>query len=103
MVKIYVKKNKIKAQEKGLKELAQEAIVDATKKSELVHILGYEVHPFTSVPLGLGCALVKMPDPENVCWDSYSRGFCCSPGSCKLQHPTGQVVVNVMFKPARVR
>lgn len=97
------RKTQDQAQEKSLKELAQQAILDATKKSEFVYILGYDVHPFMSVPLGLGCALVIMQDPENACWDSCSKAFCSSPGSCKLQHPTGQAAVNVMFKPARVR
>jgi len=102
-VKTYVTKHTIKAQQESLKQLAQQAILDATKQSELVYILGYDVHPFTSSPRGLGCALVKVPDPEHACWDSYSRSFCCSPGFCKLQHPTGQAGVNMMFLPARER
>jgi len=104
-VTAYVKPNKLKSQAEGLKKVAQHAVLDAVNKAEIIYILGYNVQPFTSVPLGLGCTLVEMPDLDNACWGSYSNGFCCSPGSCKLQHPkmTGRVVVNLVLKPARGR
>jgi len=102
-VTAYVKPEQLKLQEESLKETAQQAMLDAAQKSEIVYVLGHKTRPFASMPLGFGCALAVMPDPENACWGSYSKGFCRSPGSCKLQHPKDQTGVNVMFKPARVR
>jgi len=102
-VTAYVQAEQLKLQEESLKETAQQAILDATEKAENVYVLGHKTRPFASMPLGFGCALAVMPDPDNACWGSYSKGFCRSPGSCKLQHPKDQAGVNVMLKPARAR
>jgi len=98
----YVKPDQLKLQEESLREMAQQAILDAAKKSQTVYVLGYMTRPFASMHMGFGCALTVIEDPHDTCWGSYSKGFCRSPGSCKLQHPKDQAGVNVMFKPSRV-
>merc|ERR1711977_741932 len=101
-VMAYVKQNKLKSRMEDLKRVAQDAVLDGLKKSDTIYILGRDVQLFTSVPLGFGCTLVGMPDLDNACWGSYSKGFCCSPGSCKLQHPkiTDRFTLNLVLKPS---
>jgi len=102
-VTVYVQPDQLKAQQESLKEAAQQAMLDATGQSGGIYVLGYRTRPFVTMPLGFGCAIAVMSDPDNACWGSFSKGFCRSPGSCKFEHPKDQAGVNVMFKPARVR
>jgi len=86
----------------SLKERAQEAVLDAVEKIESLYLLGYNA-PFASMSTGFGCALAVMPDPDNACWERYSKGFCSSPGSCKFQHPKHQIGLNVFLQPSKKR
>jgi hypothetical protein len=60
-------------QEGGLKEIAQQSVLMAVEESEIIHVLGCEGLPFTSIPSGF---------------------------SCILQHPQDQAEVSVQFQPA---
>lgn len=99
-VTAYVKPRQLKLQEEGLKEIAQQAVLDAAENSDIVHVLGHRTQPFASTPLGFRCVLATMPDPDRACWASYSRGFCRSPASCRFQHPKDQAEIQMILKPA---
>jgi hypothetical protein len=60
-------------QEGGLREIAQQSVLMAVEESEIIHVLGCEGLPFTSIPSGF---------------------------SCILQHPQDQAEVSVQFQPA---
>jgi len=87
----------------NLKERARKAVLDAVEKTECLYLLGCSSNPFATMSLGFGCALAVMPDPDNACWDSYSKGFCSSPGSCKFQHPKHRAGLNVFFQAVKKR
>jgi len=98
---VYVRPEELKRRTKDLTEAAQQALLSAAESSTIVYVLGYCARAFVPMPLGFGAALASMPDPERACWNTYSQGFCRTPGNCCFQHPTNQAGVNVMFKPAR--
>jgi len=99
----YVQPKALKPCRDQLLALAQQALRDATNSSNSIYLLGYGATPFTLMPLGFGAALADMPDKSAACWASFSKGFCDKPGACCRQHPSCQVGVNVMLKPARAR
>jgi len=81
--------------------IGQHAVLHATGASKNVFVLGFALQPFMPMPLGFGCAVATMDDPQQVCWSSFAKGFCDNPGSCTLRHPKSQVAINVMLKRAR--
>jgi len=100
IVTTYVKPDQLELHAESIQETAQQAMLVAAKESQVVYVLGYKTRPFASMPLGFGCALAVMTDPDNACWGSYTKGVCRSPGKCKLQHPSEKAEVRVMFEPA---
>jgi len=99
----YVQPKALKPCRDQLLAVAQQALLAVTDRSDSIFLLGYGATPFTLMPLGFGAALADMPDKSAACWASFSKGFCDRPGACCRQHPTCQVGVNVMLKPARPR
>jgi len=99
----YVQPKALRPCRDNLLAVAQQALLARADCSDSVFLLGYGATPFTLMPLGFGAALAHMPDKSSACWASFSKGFCDRPGACCKQHPTCQVGVNVMLKPARPR
>lgn len=72
---------------------AKSALLEVAANSKSTYVLGYEHNPFQD-DTGPGrysfcTSLASMPKGWEccVCWDTYTKGFCPRPRTCKWQHP----------------
>jgi hypothetical protein len=66
------------------------ALLDAAAESSNTYIVGYLKQPFSNVGAnGFSGRLgtVSAADEETVCWDTYQKGFCPRPATCRWCHP----------------
>lgn len=75
------------------------ALLDAAAESTNTYIVGYLKQPFATVGANgfsgrLG--LVSAADEETVCWDTYQKGFCPRPASCRWCHPSDNDFVKIV-------
>jgi hypothetical protein len=81
--------------------LAKNAFYDATKDSDPVCMMGYDAKPFTNKPDGFLLVLASMRARSKACWNFLSLGICKRECTCRWEHPTCFMPINVVVKTQR--
>lgn len=65
-------------------------LLEATARSDMVFPVGGGHRLSDGVELRFTASLAVVPTAQHACacWDTYHRGFCPRPLSCRRKHPT---------------
>lgn len=79
---------------------AKQAMLCAAQGSSKIRIVGYERTPFAphSAGFGFSARFACVDDDACVCWSLMAKGACRRGCSCRWQHPTWMVSMNVTMK-----
>mmetsp|Transcript_139158 Transcript_139158/g.388236 ORF Transcript_139158/g.388236 Transcript_139158/m.388236 type:complete len:283 (+) Transcript_139158:129-977(+) len=94
----YVRPQDLGTRREHLLSLAKEALLQGSKGSQNVYILGHRWRPFADTPLGFCARLAEVPNPSQACWGLLGKGVCSAGGRCRWEHPATQTNLNVMVK-----
>jgi hypothetical protein len=77
--------------------LGKASLIENSKRSQNIYVLGYCNQPFVITPMGFSAILCEAEN-SNACWEFIQTGFCRFRNGCKWRHPNCQAVVSVMIK-----
>lgn len=79
--------------------VAKEALLQASRASASVYVLGHRWRPFAPTPLGFCARLAVVKEPLQACWGLLDKGVCPAGGCCRWRHPEQMININVIVKP----
>jgi len=79
---------------------AKHALSAISNMSKNMYILGYAASPSVAKSSGFLTLVGNMKDETKACWVLYSKGVCSRDGSCRWQHPSCVMPLNIVVKPA---
>jgi len=80
--------------------LACQALLQAARNAQGIHVLGSMASPFVATPFGCSAMVGAVCDENKACWDALARGFCHRGRACRWEHPVCRSTVNIMVKIA---
>jgi len=85
---------------------AKDALLTFAASSQNTYVMGYEQTPFKDwvehgSPMTCGFSatigIVPAEHQDTACWDTYQKGFCPRPATCRWCHPEDWDMSNVCF------
>jgi len=74
---------------------AQFSLKRAAEQSVGVYVLGYAAKPFWPSSFGFTGSLGFMEDEGTACWNYFMKGTCRHTNSCRFQHPSSRLAIDV--------
>lgn len=74
-------------------------LLDAAANSENTYVMGYQEQPFTQIGQeGFSCKLASVPalQEKMTCWDTFQKGYCPRPRTCRWCHPSEEGMAKVI-------
>jgi len=85
--------------------IAKEALLETTRNSSSVKVMGHRLTPFLPAPRGFMATLGAVQNESKACYDAYGKGFCHRGSGCRWQHPPcmGSVSVTIVAPHVKSR